>query len=398
MRKTLLFLAMLTASTGCDNVEEVVDIITETPELELVIASRMSPVMENDQALITIVASNTGAVDAENTQMQLLLPDRIRFFTAPAGADCPGSCTNGDTMTWDLGRLAKGESRVLQFNVEPDGTAALSTFSFAATLDADGANTVNRVQTVSIAENNGTDYALIFAADANPGTVRPGGTTEIRISFVNGSASGYSGAILSLDLPSGLTLVAAGQGGMTQGATTTWDLGPLDPLDGGIRSVTVRVDDGQDPGETITLASQLTAGTNYSESLSLALPIVQQIAIDLSIAADVATAVENTPFTVTINLSNPTGTDLENTVVRLILPDAIRFFTAPAGADCPGSCTSGDTMTWAVGRLSTGQSRTLIFLVEPDNDAAGTPLPFTARADADGVSTALASLTLPTTD
>ena len=395
---TSLLLPLLLLLASCDSIEETIDVITQTPELELVIASRMSPVIEEDEALIMVVASNTGAVDAENVLMQMILPGNIHRFTAPPGADCPGvGCDGGETMTWDIGRLAEGDSRVLLLHVEPNDSVAPSDLPFSATLDADGANTVNRTISISIAENDGPGYELIFVADANPGALSPGETTELRVAYVNGSASAYSGATLNVTLPADMTIVSAGQGGVTQGQTVSWDLGQLDPLDGGIRSLTARVDSGRDAGETLIVSSRLSAGTNYSESLSLAIPVVQQRTMDLSVGADVSTATEDTPFTVTLDVSNPTTTDLENTVVRITLPDGIYRFTAPAETDCPGvGCDDGETMTWDIGRLSAGQSRTLIFSIEIDDEAIGTPLPFTARADADGVSPALAALTLPT--
>lgn len=136
---TSLLLPLLLLLASCDSIEETIDVITQTPELELVIASRMSPVIEEDEALIMVVASNTGAVDAENVLMQMILPGNIHRFTAPPGADCPGvGCDGGETMTWDIGRLSAGQSRTLIFSIEIDDEAIGTPLPFTARADADG--------------------------------------------------------------------------------------------------------------------------------------------------------------------------------------------------------------------------------------------------------------------
>ena len=110
--------------------------------------------------------------------------------------------------------------------------------------DADYATTISlnsdqlRAALVSTGPNGTTLNLLSHGADA----VTPGAELTYRMTFgYRADAPSVADSRLRFRLPAGVSFLAATAGGVLDGDFVAWDLGLLNPGDGGIRAVTVQV-------------------------------------------------------------------------------------------------------------------------------------------------------------
>lgn len=390
MKKLLLVLLLATLSTGCDTIGDVIDELDPEPNLNLAISNASAPVIVDEQAAILVTASNEGEVTAEDAVVRIGLPQSMYSFADPSGAGCVGDfdfrCNSGEELEWSLGALEPGESRTLTFPISPD--ASNRTFTLSGTLNATNADGV--AATTSF---RSIDSGLQVALTSPNSDARAGAESELVVSYVNDGAP-VNDATLSLTLPSGFEVVAA-EGGSVDGRRVRWELGTVATDDTEEFFVRVLVPSTADVGQ-LREAEVAVSGSSTSGEARYTFVVAPRDRITVSLSADQTTIASDGQAAIVVQARNRGGTTAEGAVVNIILPQRIFSFADPGGAGCTGDfdfrCNSGEELSWSLGNLEAGQSRTLTFPIGPDG--ARGPLVLGAIANADNVAGTAGSLAL----
>ena len=340
-------------------------------DLNLSINANKSPVLPGASVTYTVHVSNTGSADVTGATVTIPTPAVIEGYREdenndPGNVSCPGStCDEGETLTWTVGTLQSGQSRVLIYRPVVPSSAPNTTVTATATLSAPSQSDVS--ESVDVIVDPVASVALGIASAVSP--VAPNETFNLRINY--GAFEGWGGAgfgELTVSLPSGLQFIEASGSGSESGGVVSWTLGPLSGGFNGGKTVTVQADAGLTTGTLLDVTANLDPG-NTGEPVSRTewtIPVHPSEPFLVTLSASDVPTVRNTRSDFAISVSNTSASTIQNSAIRFFLPDFLTFredeTTDPANTFCPGStCDPGEFMTWTPGDLEPGETHTLFF-------------------------------------
>jgi uncharacterized repeat protein (TIGR01451 family) len=341
--------------------------LAAAPPLSLVLTATPDPVGLGTLLEYSLTVTNTGAVDADGVVARMRVPQGM-YSTSGCQAvsddgTLPGACAAGRDVTWDLGTLAAGASRTVQFvglvTVAglPDGSLVRGD---ARVVDVTGASARATVTTIVA-----TGSALVLTLDDDADPVAAGDTLEYVLRFGNRSASPLLTTSLALTLPPGTTVLNDG-GATVTGDTAVWPLGTLGAGVAGERRVTVQVDDlaGADPLLRVARAA-LTSGALAARAV-----VVTQVETESPLALEVVATPDpvslGTLLTYELTVTNTGAVASDGIFLRMRVPEGL-YGTSGCqavsdGGVAPGACAAGRDIVWDLGTLAAGASRAVRFV------------------------------------
>ena len=339
--------------------------------LNLSINANKSPVQPGASVTYTVHVSNTGPSDVTGATVTIPTPAVIEGYREdenndPGNVSCPGStCDEGETLTWTVGTLQSGQSRVLIYRPVVPSSAPNTTVTATATLSAAGQSDVS--ESVDVIVDPVASVALGISSAASP--VAPSETFTLRINY--GAFEGQGGADfgeLTVSLPSALQFIEASSSGSESGGVVSWTLGPLPGGFNGVETVTVRADAGLTTGTLLDVTANLDPGNTGEPTTATewTIPVHPSDPFLVTLSASDVPTVRDTRSDFAISVSNISTSTIQNSAIRFFLPDFLSFgedeTTDPANTFCPGStCDPGEFLTWTPGDLEPGETRTLFF-------------------------------------
>jgi uncharacterized repeat protein (TIGR01451 family) len=345
-------------------------------DLNLSISADQNPARPNSSVTYTVHVSNSGTSDVTDVEVQVTLPEHIETFSSGANNDpgnvlCPGfsnRCDSSETLTWTVGSLEIGESRILFYRTVITPTAPNTTVTTSSTFSSPSSLSITVDESVII--DNEASVALDIGSNVSP--IAPGQEFNVSIdygSFEYGNGAGF--AELRVVIPPELEFVGASGSGTESNGTISWTLGPLPGGLNGSQRITVRSKMGITSGELLEIEAELDPGnaTEAPASTTRVLPVHPSESLKVVLSGSGVPTVRNGRSFFTLTASNTSESIIESVSVQFRLPDFIREFgnrtnNDPNNVICPGfgnNCNGGEIMTWTVGDLNPGQARTLFF-------------------------------------
>src|SRR5262249_32282425 len=202
------------------------------------------PVRPSEQLSMLAIVTNHDVV-ARALTLRLRVPDGL-FSTSNANlmsGSCPPSfCDPGEILTWSLGSLAAGASTVGELPAfASDSAVAGQLINFYATLNDTVGGNASGFTSVRVRSNARFDLAVRESADP----VQPGADLTYKLSYgYRQDAPVIANATMRMQLAPGTSFISATGGGVLMGNDVEWNLGTMNPGDGGFRELTVHVDAG----------------------------------------------------------------------------------------------------------------------------------------------------------
>ncbi len=318
--------------------------VTSAPDLSIGKSVSRSTARPGDTLVYTLTYGNSGTDTATGVEVSDLLPADVTFVSAQ-----PTPARNGDTLTWSVGDVAAGASRQLTVTVTVDSPLANGTVLYnTAAIDSDQTSITS---TPPDAAKVTVASAPKLGLDLTPSVKKivAGRQLVYTLDYRNTGTDRATGSLLSLDLPTGVTLVSASNGGSPAGQNVSWNLGSLSAGDSGTVSVTVRVNV-PIPDNTVLQASASLIATGTPAATARADVRVSSgpvLSIDKSASRTTVNAGQQLVYTLE---ARNTGTDnATNVIIEDTLPPEVSFVSASAG----GSHANG-VVTWNLGTKSPG--------------------------------------------
>lgn len=357
---------------------------------------------EGIRVAITVANNSASAVSGLTLQVPVPAAGVNWFYDSSTsdGGSCPGSCDPGDIVSWNLGTLAPGRGMtVTMVMVVANGTAPGTLINVPATLRVNGLAVANAAQSIAV----GDAQALTLAVDASQGGSAPGSRLTYFVRYGNRSGAAVTGTQLALPLPPGATLVSASGGGSQSGNQVLWSLATLQAGESGWQQVVVTTSAAQASGTLLPVAAQISGdspltGSETTRAWRITRVQVQpQLALAIAMNPDPARPGEVLRGAFTV--SNRSGGPMFGVRLAVRVPtDGLNWFydaSATGGATCPGSCDPYDVITWNIGTLATGESRTVVMLALVSSSfASGRLIAFDADLRADGQPAAVGHATV----
>lgn len=327
----------------------------------------------------TLIATNSNSQDILNASARIRLPQEINSFRSGfvvgSGLNCgsDSNCSPNETVTWNIGLLAPRQSRTMIIRTFVNSSAQqgeILRLFYEAT--ADGFNELTGGVDIIVDPSPIAELALI----SEKGPAAPDEEFTYTLLFSN---IGFqpTDVALRLILSENVTLVSASHGGTEADGELTWEVPDVAEDSPARVQATVKVDPMLKEGSILTANASLDTGspTEYELYSDLSTPVRGNIPLNITYASDIADGLQGDPVRLRIDAENSGTTDLTDVSAKIKLPRQINSFNSSAvigsGLNCGGnsSCSGNETVSWNIGILAPGQSRTIIMPTNIANNA-----------------------------
>jgi len=217
-----------------------------TPPLLAEVSVDADPIVEGELFRVSVTVTNPTTTETVNgVEVQVPTPQGLTNLSSArisSGGKCdPGGCFAGQNVTWLIGDLAPGESRVVSFNPIAAAGSAGTPISFTASATSTNSKSANGQAAVEVVVARA--FNLRMVESANP--VAVGQALTYTLHYANQSNSTINNVELMLATPTDGSSVTDAGGGTNAQGEISWNLGSLDPGEGGIRTAVVTVNAAQ---------------------------------------------------------------------------------------------------------------------------------------------------------
>jgi uncharacterized repeat protein (TIGR01451 family) len=301
-----------------------------------------------------ITTTNIGPDAASTVVTRDSLPSDVTYASATGSPS-----VSGRELTWSIGALASGASRVDTVTVTAStaGTAIAVALTGSATCDpASGNDRATATLTISEPPPIVADLSVTLTR-LGAASVTRGDSVRFVITTLNNGPDAASGVVVRDTLSAELTYVSSSGGGTVSAQEITWAIGSL--ASGATRTDTVTVV-ASDTGAASVIAHVAAASGDpgaANDRATAGVTILEPVPVaDLSITHTIvgATSVTRGAIVQYVVTTTNAGPDAAASVVtRDSLPVELTYSSATGAPS-----VSGRELTWTIGSLASGASRT----------------------------------------
>ncbi|TET89464.1 MAG: DUF11 domain-containing protein [Methanomassiliicoccales archaeon] len=314
-----------------------------------------------DEVAYTIYYINLGTGVATDVVIQDTIPPDTGFVSSSP----PYDSMSGNTYTWNIGTLDPGEDGYITITVKvkpytPDRTLLRNN----VTLDYDDANGNPYPQLDDYADVWVTAPVMEFSKTVDNRTADPGDQLIYTITYKNVGTGVATNVKITDTIPADVDFVSSSPAySSVSGNTYTWDIGTLDPGEGGTITITVKVKVGTADKTLLHNEAVLyyadANGNEYTPIRDYADVRVTAPVMRFSKVANVSLADPGDTFVYTLSYEN-TGTGWASSVV---IVDTIPADTVFVSSSPMYDSMSGNEYTWNIGNVAPGGSGTITITV-----------------------------------
>jgi hypothetical protein len=334
--------------------------VDSTTPIGVQIDVNADPARPNEMLNAQFIVSNRDSVARIVTLRGRYPETTTSTATSNAGWNTPASCSPSfcdatNLVTWSVGSIAAGQSVTVEL---PPFVLSTATSGQLINLFAIATDTTGGVAVASDSTRVSADTRYDLAVRDSSDAVQPGADLTYKITFgYRADAPVIADSAIRFRLPAGTSFMSATQGGFLNGDFVQWNLGTLNPGEGGIRTVTVQVD-APDGAVLQAQAEIYSTASPVEQAQAEALTTVDaNPPLSLDVRATSNPSLPNQPVSVTLSVRNLDA--ITRTVtLRMRYPDGL-FSQAPstfvpAGSCPPSFCDQGEIVTWTLGNIPSG--------------------------------------------
>jgi uncharacterized repeat protein (TIGR01451 family) len=322
------------------------------PALALVKSAAPATVESGEQLTYTLTVSNPGVFDLTGVVVTDVVPANTTFITAtlPHTGPAPDN-TPGSVITWTLGDLDAGATRVLTMVVRLDDLL------FDGTLITNTAwvtSTEALTDTDTIVTPVGGWHSLAITKTADPAVVRAGDLLTYTLAWSVDGNEPALGVTISDTVPAD-TAFDSCSGGLAcaeSAGLVMWTLGDQNPPVSGVVTLVVRVDSAAPTGTLLYNAALITDTQGLTDTDEVTTPVLVDVEIWVEKTGSTSPVTPGGVMTYSLTVTNDGPSDAEDVVVTDTLPAEVTFIAAN-----PPQAGGPNPLVWNLGTLTPGESR-----------------------------------------
>jgi uncharacterized repeat protein (TIGR01451 family) len=338
------------------------DVDVTAPVMEFSKRADVTTADPDDEITYTITYKNIGTGVATNVKITDTIPGDVVFVSSTPNY----TSVSGNTYTWDIGTLNPGEGGTITIVVKVKvGTPDETLLRNFATLDYSDANENPYEQMKDYADVDVTAPVMEFSKVADAATADPDDEITYTLTYKNVGTGVATNVKITDTIPGDVVFVSSTPNYTSvSGNTYTWDIGTLNPGDGGTITIVVKVKVGtQDETLLRNVAILYYSDANenpYTPIEDQADVYVTAPVMRFSKRADVTTADPDDEITYTITYENVGTGDAANVKITDTIPADVTFVSSTPTY----TSVSGNTYTWDIGTVTAGSSGTITITVK----------------------------------
>ncbi len=298
----------------------------------------------NGQVTYSITVTNSSeTVTATGLTVKDTIPSGMSYVSSS-----PVGTLSGNQVTWNLGSLAPRDTTVLSLTLQ--ATQAGHWTNRATASCSEGIS----VEATAVTDVGTTTQATL--TKTGPAQVNQAANAVYTITATNTGGSTLTNAVVTDQIPTGMSYVSSVPAASVVGNTATWSLGTLTA--GQQRTLTLTLRGVTTGTWTNSATFSSTQGATVTAQATTVVASTGQISLIKTGPAQVNQAA-NAVYTITA--TNTGGSTLTNAVVNDQIPAGMSYVSS-----VPAATVVGNTATWSLGTLTAGQQRTLTLTLRGD--------------------------------
>lgn len=328
---------------------------------------------------LTVTNHSTDGQDATGVVVTDVLPAQLDFVSATDGGSYDAATR---TVTWRIDSLPAGESKTVKVTARVNPSTAPDTdiVNVARVITDHGCTSPDGCETTDI---DHTSPQVSISKDDHQQIVRPGEELTYELTVRNGSTkTDATGVIVTDTLPAELEFLSASDGGVydADSREVVWSLGDL--AKGSVREVTVTVRVAQATGAGVEVINGARVQTDQgctdpdlceTTDIDHTQPEVTIVKNDHEVVVG-----DGQSLTYELTVTNHSGIEATDAVVTDELPAQLTFESASDGGVFDADAA---TVTWRLGTLEAGETRTVSITAKVTDVAAGDSITNVATID-----------------
>ncbi len=359
-------------------------VVQDEIPMTVILTATPDPVTPGGQINYVATVSNRGTEDLTGVEVRLIIPGESLSFDEDAiegGCDAT-SCDPGETVSFSLGLLPAGQSQTLLLPIPISNSASdQSIISNTARAVHDGGG--GAMSSVDVLVQSDPDLALSLIGDRNP--VMSGDRSTYTLFYANSAGVTLSDVGVRLPVPEGTSVSYVSEGGEVVGSEVRWDLGELEVMSSGQRTLVLSIDQPSD--FVLSTAGVSDEAETASARAGFATAVQDEIPLAVVLTSTPNPVTPGGQIDYLATVSNEGTMDLTGVELRLVIPgESLSFDEDAIAGECDAtSCDPGETVEFTLGLLPAGQSRTVLLPIPVASSVTdGTVIPNTATVVHDG--------------
>ena len=351
----------------------VVSVIDNDRDLEMYVAVTGDVSTPDQFTYYRYVVTNNGLLSRTDVKLNVSMAGWTYLGSYESLPSFYGNQYLGDWITYDLGQLDPGDSRVVVIPVRKSNAEDGMFFDSQAIL-ADGSS--NFIQAMRPTVTYDTSLGLASSISANKQVAEAGGELEYEVTFANMAASAAQNVLLSVDVPDAITVDEISDNGYLSGGKIYWEVGTVNAQNDGKRYFTAQTSGDLAEGDVIFVKSFLGQGGETISTGSEAVVVKSDVGLHLSVATNGATYFANTEENTRYRYVISNNGTVAKTNIKVTLSPGLGSRVYPNDG-APGSSSSAvyatDWLTYEYDELLPGESRSIYLPIYAYNAVAGAP-------------------------
>ena len=328
--------------------------------VQLEVAVSPDPPQPGEMLELEITVANDGPFDLTDLTVLFDFPPGLNpLFSTTFAGNCPGGgCSAGEQATFLIGFLEDGHAVTYTVPLTVASATANGTIiPFDVAVIDDTIEQASDTDSVTVDATRELELAL--GDDVDPAL--PGETVTYTLTYgLIDTSAGKAGVTLRFPLPSGTVFIDASDGGVDTGGLVEWNLGNLDPGDGGERRVRVSVGAGTGMGTILRATTTIEEAGGDSVVERITTRVTPDNSLELAIVASPDAARPDELIDVELAVTNDGAFDRTGVTLSLLFPQDLQaLFSILTDGVCPGGgCTATESLTFDLGTIRSGEGIT----------------------------------------
>ena len=309
--------------------------------MEILVNGNAEDLLLDEMFEMELAVANSGGLNRTGVVASMEFPPGIDFISRSQAdtGNCGSSfCNPRERMEFDIGDLDAGDGKTFSvpMNIATEAVDGRIVPIEVRVLDTTGLQVRD---TVLLRVESDEPLELDLGSTVDPAV--PGEAFDYELSFgFLANASGADAGTLSLELPAGVTLLNASDGGTVTNGTVNWTIGAVNPGTTGRRIATVSLDGGATPGALLEARAMLSDGNSnpFVQRATRTTKVAAARTLDVRVIATPDPALPGEFLDVELSVSNTGLLNRSNVTLELEFPEELNFIGRSFVS--PGDCGS----------------------------------------------------------
>ncbi|WP_288389104.1 VCBS repeat-containing protein [uncultured Alteromonas sp.] len=350
-------------------------VVDGTLNLDVTASIQNEMSQQSELTFVKVLLANNGTLNISDVNISMMVPSRTGFTLPMPGitAGCSGACDAAEWARWNFPVIGAGESRFITVPIYYSQITKGEPLEIQLHVN-DATESYNLTLQPTFVAKSDNDLQLSLVSDKQQ--VAAGERVRYEMTYGQLGSDAYTDMMLKLPIPENLTFVSGSDGAFIENGQLQWNLGTVNPGDGGMYYAYFDVDTELTEGTAITVDATIHNSAERLQRSTDSIVIKEDIKLTLKASRASTLHQQGLISYQKFVVANEGALDISD--VQLHIQTGFQLHhsrTFPGiSAGCSGVCDYHERGRWILDTLKAGESRTISIPFYTNTAVSGEPL------------------------